>query len=403
MEWFGDIVVVAKMWSDARKAVFGVNIAFFILTWITVSLRVCVRAGMLRAFGSDDWTMLSALLFFTAYLIAQLGGIVYGTGEHLDTLIPWRAERALQYWYFCEVFYALSTSLLKISVGLFLLRVATKPVHVWIIRALMVASGILGFTFSFVLIFQCWPVYDWWSLDPTQKRCINPTVVIGLTYAVSGLNVIADWSLGILPIFVVKDLQMSKRQKKLVSGILAFAAVGSTATIVRLPYIGSLEQSFEGSNGDFLYSTVGVAIWTTVEVGVGISAASLATLRPLIRMAFEKLGIGSSGNTNKQEPLSSKNRWSSRYKPDQEEFVMSTAGHKARTTTTVTGNWNDITSHHSKSSSQERLASPGKITAGRLTTVEYDGADIGEDESSGKQSFSSLPPRRSKSGRYFGR
>lgn len=53
MEWFGDIVVVAKMWSDARKAVFGVNIAFFILTWITVSLRVCVRAGMLRAFGSD--------------------------------------------------------------------------------------------------------------------------------------------------------------------------------------------------------------------------------------------------------------------------------------------------------------------------------------------------------------
>lgn len=39
---------------------------------------------------------LSALLFFTAYLIAQLGGIVYGTGEHLDTLIPWRAERALQ-------------------------------------------------------------------------------------------------------------------------------------------------------------------------------------------------------------------------------------------------------------------------------------------------------------------
>lgn len=82
---------------------------------------------------------------------------------------------------------------------------------------------------------------------------------------------------------------------------------------------------------------------------------------------------------------------------------MSTAGHKARTTTTVTGNWNDITSHHSKSSSQERLASPGKITAGRLTTVEYDGADVGEDESSGKQSFSSLPPRRSKSGRYFGR
>lgn len=39
--------------------------------------------------------MLSALLFFTAYLIAQLGGVVYGTGEHLYDLKPWRAERAL--------------------------------------------------------------------------------------------------------------------------------------------------------------------------------------------------------------------------------------------------------------------------------------------------------------------
>lgn len=116
----------------------------------------------------------------------------------------------------------------------------------------MILSGILGFAFSFVIIFQCWPISDWWGLDPTQKRCINPTVIIGLTYAVSGLNVIADWSLGILPIFVVKDLQMSRRQKKLVSGILAFAAIGSTATIVRLPYIGSLEESFAGSDGDFL-------------------------------------------------------------------------------------------------------------------------------------------------------
>lgn len=77
---------------------------------------------------------LLALLLFTAYLIAQLGGVVYGTGEHLDELVPWRAERALQvsaiplrrayemltfeqYWYVCELFYVLSTSVLKISVS----------------------------------------------------------------------------------------------------------------------------------------------------------------------------------------------------------------------------------------------------------------------------------------------
>lgn len=140
----------------------------------------------------------------------------------------------------------------------------------------MVLSGILGFTFSFVLIFQCWPISDWWSLDPAQKRCINPVVVIGLTYAVSGLNVIADWSLAILPIFMVKDLQMSRRQKKIVSGILAFAAIGSTATIVRLPYIGSLQESFEGSNGDFLCKTL---LDTLGRVTANIHKTTLSALR----------------------------------------------------------------------------------------------------------------------------
>lgn len=83
------------MMTVGRRATLAVNITFFVLSWISVGLRILVRAGMLRAFGSDDWTMLATQMLFTAYLIAQLGGVVYGTGEHLSDLVPWRAERAL--------------------------------------------------------------------------------------------------------------------------------------------------------------------------------------------------------------------------------------------------------------------------------------------------------------------
>jgi hypothetical protein len=38
----------------------------------------------------------------------------------------------------------------------------------------------------------------------------------------------------------------------LVIGLLAFAAVGSTATVVRLPYVLNLDQSAKGRDGDFL-------------------------------------------------------------------------------------------------------------------------------------------------------
>ena len=42
---------------------------------------------------------------------------------------------------------------------------------------------------------------------------------------------------------------------------------------------------------DFLYSTSDVAIWSTVETGLAITAAGVATLRPLLRTFF---GGGSS-------------------------------------------------------------------------------------------------------------
>ena len=362
---------------------------------------------MLRAFGTDDWTMLAAQVLFSAYLIAQLGGIAHGTGQHLADLDPVDAEKALKYWYFCEIFYCCSTSVLKVSIGLFLLRVATNKIHIWIVRMVMVLAAVFGFAFFFVLVFQCWPISDWWSLDINQKHCIKPDIVVGLTYGVSGLNVIADWTLGILPAFVVKDLQMSVRQKRLVAVILSFAAIGSSATIVRLPYVGSLKESFKGSEGDFLckYShtllnlniadspavdTVGVAIWTTVEIGIGITAGCMATLRPLIRLAFEKLGVGSSNGARRSGPLPhSQSR--GRATP-LDDFVMVSPKH-GRTITTITGNDREDSgsARRSDSSSRERLAGhdvPDKIT--RMFVVEYDDS---EGDTERQHGFTPLPRR----------
>ncbi|KFY31853.1 hypothetical protein V493_00737 [Pseudogymnoascus sp. VKM F-4281 (FW-2241)] len=44
---------------------------------------------------------------------------------------------------------------------------------------------------------------------------------------------------------------------------------------------------------DFLYSTMDVAIWSTVEVGIGIVASAAATLRPIFRAFFAgSMGMG---------------------------------------------------------------------------------------------------------------
>jgi hypothetical protein len=81
--------------GDRSAPIWGVGIAFFIITWISVGLRVWVRAGMIKSFGPDDWTMVVTQLLNTAYLACQLGGLMHGTGRHIEDLDPDKASTAL--------------------------------------------------------------------------------------------------------------------------------------------------------------------------------------------------------------------------------------------------------------------------------------------------------------------
>ncbi len=52
----------------------------------------------------------------------------------------------------------------------------------------------------------------------------------------------------------------------------------SIATIVRIPYADGILD-----NPDFLYTFTDLAIWSTLEIGIALTASSLATLTPLFR------------------------------------------------------------------------------------------------------------------------
>lgn len=65
-------------------------------------------------------------------------------------------------------------------------------------------------------------------------------VLVVISYVASVLNGGADFFFGILPIFIVKDLNMRRNTKIVVAAILGFAAIGSLSTLVRLPYVKQL-------------------------------------------------------------------------------------------------------------------------------------------------------------------
>jgi hypothetical protein len=115
--------------------------------------------------------------------------------------------------------------MLKIAIGFFLLRVSVHKVHIWIIRIIIAGAAFFGTAYFFIALFQCNPVSAWWEHGAGTKYCMTPQVIVGTTYAASVINSLADWTFGILPIFIVWNLEMARRQKVMVAAILAFAAM----------------------------------------------------------------------------------------------------------------------------------------------------------------------------------
>lgn len=70
----------------------------------------------------------------------------------------------------------------------------------------------------------------------------------------------------------------------------------SIATIVRIPYADGILD-----NPNYLYTSTDICIWSTVEIGVALTATSLATLKPLLRKLrlfnlSEVMSYGSASN-----------------------------------------------------------------------------------------------------------
>ncbi|OAL53642.1 hypothetical protein IQ07DRAFT_314914 [Pyrenochaeta sp. DS3sAY3a] len=272
--------------EDRHREVLAVAALFFVLSWLAVSLRVYVRRYIMNTWGKDDSYMVVTLLVFTVYLSFQTVAAVHGTGRHRWNLRDEDARIALMFWYLCELLYVLANCLLKFAIGYFYLRVAIKRWHIWCIRLLMAGTVFFGLVYFFLVMLQCLPIHEFWNNHPASSKCLPKGPTLGITYALAAVNASADWALGILPFFIVWDLEMKRTTKLLVAGILAFAAIGSTATIVRMFYIRTL------MNGpDFLYATTDVAIWSTVEPGIGITAGCIATLRPLVRICLWHMGL----------------------------------------------------------------------------------------------------------------
>jgi len=122
---------------------------------------------------------------------------------------------------------------------------------------------------------------------------------------IQGSTIIAaatDWALGLMPIWLIWDSRLSRRNKIVVCLLLGLGALASTGPIVRLVYLPAFLKP-----GDFLWELFGVAIWTLVELGIGIVVISLHALRPLLKR-ISSFARSLSPGSNKRSTQDEKSR-----------------------------------------------------------------------------------------------
>ncbi|KAF2624852.1 hypothetical protein BU25DRAFT_127537 [Macroventuria anomochaeta] len=261
------------------KFVFAGSITLVIWAWLAVGLRLWVRFRITKSPGWDDAAMVATLLLFTTYCAFILTITMRsGQGKLFN-----KEDRylSLVYVQLSEVFYILTTTLLKISLGLFFLRVLTKRWQTIIFHSILVVSATYGVFYVFTTVFVCG--------DPTRladsllgsKKCLPAGFILATGYLYGIINVIADWTFVLIPIAILVDSDIDRRSKISVSIVMGLGAIGSVSSILRMVYLKGL--LFSSSGAGLNPNAVKATIWATAEPGTGIIAASIALLRPMIR------------------------------------------------------------------------------------------------------------------------
>ncbi|KAF1813867.1 hypothetical protein P152DRAFT_382571, partial [Eremomyces bilateralis CBS 781.70] len=126
----------------------------------------------------------------------------------------------------------------------------------------------------------CVPIAKYWSMD-IEGTCMSFNVY-WLTSA--GVNLLADLIIWILPMPVVKQLQLPKRQMNTVLVIFGLGGTVCVVATLRLTLVQAFSGRKEGTNAG-----VAAVVWSAVEANVGIICASLISLKPLVQRFFPRL------------------------------------------------------------------------------------------------------------------
>jgi hypothetical protein len=132
----------------------------------------------------------------------------------MDAIPSNQLQTGLKYIFVCELLYVFTTTVAKLSIGIYFLRLASKNYQVRIIHTTLAVIMVASTMYFIFLFFQCSPIsFMWNQYEHGTGSCLSANTISNVAYAYAAISAVTDWSFGILPVFFVWKMKMNPRTK----------------------------------------------------------------------------------------------------------------------------------------------------------------------------------------------
>ncbi|UPX18907.1 uncharacterized protein EKO05_0009190 [Ascochyta rabiei] len=283
----------ARPVANYPATMYGVTITFHMLSWIAVGFRLHTRLRVVREPWWDDLFVFLAAVLNLVSVVAFLGGIKYGLGQHLVymmNLLP----TMMKYLYVTNAAYHTTTALIKVSLLLQYLRLFRQGIIRYICIILLIVVASWGIAFSFLVWFPCLPVSGFWDRKASSKcygfgyRTADEARMTLFIFA--GTNMFFDIVIFMIPL--TEYFRPGLRRKQ----ILAMTGLFIMGSLVVLMAILRLWSTFKHSadaikSFDFTWWYPEVLIISCLEVDFAIICASMPIFWPTVVANFNAIFV----------------------------------------------------------------------------------------------------------------
>ncbi|KAF1974221.1 hypothetical protein BU23DRAFT_532214 [Bimuria novae-zelandiae CBS 107.79] len=248
---------------------------------------------------TEDLWIIAAAALAMGGIIASSYAVEYGLGKRLNVLTDTSLEDIQKALYAATIIYVATIGISKLSIAIFLARLACTPVHKTFVTIMYAVISCWIFVFTVEVIFQCALPQP---LGAFRGKCIA-ILPFGVIWTI--IDILTDVAMILLPFHVICKLHLPTRKRAVIISVFALRMLLILLSIARIIALARALQSGDPSFDAIPYAIAAQA-HSTLSVTIACTPAlKLITETTRTSMLSTSLTERSCGRTTEQAARSS--------------------------------------------------------------------------------------------------